>query len=48
MLQFTDPERLSNTEGSREDNWVFQGRGNRINFGVGGDGNRKDQMVGEG
>jgi hypothetical protein len=35
MLQSTDPERLSNKVGSRLDAWIFQGRGNRIDF-VGG------------
>jgi hypothetical protein len=30
MLQSTDPERLSNKEGSRRDVWISLGRGNRI------------------
>jgi hypothetical protein len=48
MLQSTDPEKLSNKEGTREDTWISPGRVNRTNFVSGlwvdGDGNRRDQV----
>jgi hypothetical protein len=35
MLQSTDPERLSNKEGSRWDTWISLGKGNGIDFASG-------------
>jgi hypothetical protein len=52
MLQSTDPETLNcNKEGFRGDAWISLGRGSRIDFvgglGIGGDGNERNQAVGE-
>lgn len=50
MLQSTDPEILSNKEHSKENAWIFLGRGNRTDFegglGAGGNGIGGIQCVG--
>ena len=50
MLQSTDPEKLSNKEGSVGNTWIFLERVNRIDFAgglrAGMDGNRRDQAEG--
>lgn len=49
MLQSTDPQKLSNKEGAREETWISLGRGNRIDIAGGwvvGNGNMRDRVRG--